>query len=72
MYMKLMGRMLALPQGAALTGPIARGDVGTVRAQLAAVGGWAPEELDRFIALGRLVADIAGKAELFEEVWWTS
>ncbi len=57
---------------AALTGPIARGDVGTVRAQLASVEERAPEELDRFIALGRLISDIAGTAELFEEVWWTS
>ena len=68
----VVANAFGLGPGAALTGPIARGDVGTVRAQLAAVGGWAPEELDRFIALGRLVADIAGKAELFEEVWWTS
>ncbi len=53
----------------ALTGPIVRGDVGTVRAQVAAVSEHAPEELDRFIALSRLIADIAGTSGMFEEVW---
>lgn len=54
---------------AALTGPIARGDVGTVDAQITAVREHAPEYLARFIALGRLIADIAGTEGLFEEVW---
>jgi len=68
----VVANAFGLGPGAALTGPIARGDVGTVRAQLAAVEERAPQELDRFITLGRLISDIAGTAELFEEVWWTS
>ncbi len=53
---------------AALTGPITRGDVGTVMAQMNAVAAQAPEELERFVQLGRLIADIAG----VEEVPWKS
>ncbi len=68
----VVANAFGLGPGGALTGPIARGDVGTVRAQIAAVDRWAPGELDRFVTLGRLIADIAGTAELFEEVWWTS
>jgi len=68
----VVANAFGLGPGAALTGPIARGDVGTVRAQLDAVQERAPEELDRFITLGRLISDIAGTAELFKEVWWTS
>jgi len=52
----------------ALTGPIVRGDVGTVTAQIEAVREGAPDELHRFVALCKLIADVAGTQELFEEV----
>jgi len=53
----------------ALTGPIARGDVATVEAQIAAVRTAAPELIDPFIDLGRITADIAGNADRFREVF---
>ncbi len=57
----------ALGPEAALTGPVARGDVGTVRAQVAAVAAAAPELLDHFVALVRATAVVAGTGELIEE-----
>jgi len=51
-----------------LTGPIARGDVGTVIAQLEAVIDHVPEEAERFRRLGRVVAELAGTLDVFEEV----
>ncbi|GBE22608.1 MAG TPA: DUF2520 domain-containing protein [Actinobacteria bacterium] len=51
-----------------LTGPIARGDVGTVVAQLQAVADRVPEEVDRFRRLGRVVAELAGTRGIFEEI----
>jgi predicted short-subunit dehydrogenase-like oxidoreductase (DUF2520 family) len=53
---------------AALTGPIARGDVGTVRGHLAAVARWAPEMEDDFRAFARATARVAGTMAVFEEV----
>lgn len=53
----------------ALTGPIARGDVATVEAQIEAVRTAAPAMIDAFIELGRITADIAGNADLFSEVF---
>lgn len=53
---------------AALTGPIARGDVGTVRGQLAAVAQWAPEMNDDYRALAKATARVAGTAAAFEEI----
>ena len=41
---------------AALTGPIVRGDLGTVRSQLAAIEATAPDLLEAFKAFGRLTA----------------
>ncbi len=58
----------ALGPGAALTGPIARGDVATVRGQLAAVQRWAPDLLDDFTALGRATARLAGTRDIFEDL----
>jgi predicted short-subunit dehydrogenase-like oxidoreductase (DUF2520 family) len=56
---------------AALTGPVARGDVGTVRSQLAAVDAAAPEWTATFAALVRALSQITGRsvdfASLFEE-----
>lgn len=53
---------------AALTGPIARGDVGTVQSQLAAVTRWAPEMEDDFRAFARATARVAGTVATFEEI----
>ncbi len=53
---------------AALTGPIARGDVGTVRAQLEAVASAAPDLLDTFKAFGRSTARTAGTEDVMSEV----
>lgn len=44
---------------AALTGPVVRGDVGTVRAHVAVLGEQAPEVLPAYLALARLTADRA-------------
>lgn len=52
----------------ALTGPIARGDVRTVAAQVAAVRESSPETLDAFVGLCRAVAAAAGNADRFAEV----
>lgn len=53
---------------AALTGPVARGDVGTVREQLAAVARWAPEMEDDYRAFARATARVAGTETTFEGV----
>ncbi len=52
----------------ALTGPIARGDVGTVRGQLAAVVRWAPEMEDDYRAFARATARVAGTEATFQEI----
>lgn len=64
----VVGNAFSLGPEAALTGPIARGDVGTVAAQLEAVGQAAPDLVDDFKALGRAVARVAGRSNLFEEL----
>lgn len=51
----------------ALTGPAARGDVGTVRAQMAAVRSAAPHLADDFAAMVRATARVAGTTEVIEE-----
>jgi len=58
----------ALGPAEALTGPIARSDVGTVRAQLGAVDAAAPDLVEHFTALARATADAAGTAEAFEDL----
>jgi predicted short-subunit dehydrogenase-like oxidoreductase (DUF2520 family) len=58
----LLGAALdnALRSGdAALTGPVARGDAGTVAAHLAAIAKVSPEALASYIAMARLTADRA-------------
>ena len=52
----------------ALTGPISRGDLGTVRRQIEAVDSHAPAASEAFRVLTRLTAQLAGKAEEVEEV----
>ena len=44
---------------AALTGPVARGDAGTVEAHLATLRRYAPESVPGYVALARLTADRA-------------
>src|SRR5882757_670666 len=58
----LLGAALdnALRSGdAALTGPVARGDAGTVEAHLATLRRYAPESVPGYVALARLTADRA-------------
>ena len=54
--------------GTALTGPIARGDTGTVRGQLEAVDLHAPRMSETFRAFARTTATVAGTGELMEDV----
>lgn len=58
----------ALGPQAALTGPIARGDIATVAKQLNAVRDTSPELYDQFLTLARLTATTAGTADRFEHV----
>ncbi len=53
---------------AALTGPVARGDVGTVASQLAAVDAAAPEWSGGFRAMVHVLAGIVGREEAFGDV----
>lgn len=52
----------------ALTGPIARGDTGTVRGQLEAVDLHAPRMSETFRAFARATAAVAGTAEMMKDV----
>jgi predicted short-subunit dehydrogenase-like oxidoreductase (DUF2520 family) len=52
----------------ALTGPIARGDVGTVQAQIAAVGSVDSQLAEDFKAVGRATARLAGASAAMREV----
>jgi predicted short-subunit dehydrogenase-like oxidoreductase (DUF2520 family) len=56
----VVANAVAMGPEAALTGPVARGDVGTVRAQVAAVREAAPDLAEHFIAMVRATAAIAG------------
>jgi predicted short-subunit dehydrogenase-like oxidoreductase (DUF2520 family) len=59
--------VLRLGPAAALTGPIARGDMETALRQLHAVADWNPEYGALYKLLGRLTADLAGRPhELFQ------
>jgi predicted short-subunit dehydrogenase-like oxidoreductase (DUF2520 family) len=59
---------MSIGPAAALTGPIARGDVGTVAAQVEAVRELVPEVAEHFVAMGRAVADVAGSDESMDAV----
>ena len=63
------GNLFELGPEAALTGPIARGDLGTVREQLAAIRQEVPASEQDFIEIGKAVARLAGREGEFEEVW---
>ena len=58
----------ALGTRAALTGPIARGDVATVARQLEAVNAEDSELHDRFVSLAKITASTAGTSDVFEDV----
>ena len=64
----VVGNAFAMGPEAALTGPIARGDVGTVAAQRSAVEQAAPDLLEDFLAMGRAVARVAGTTDVMAEV----
>lgn len=53
---------------AALTGPIARADVGTVLSQLAAVAESAPDMEEDYRAFAKATARVAGTAPAFEQI----
>jgi predicted short-subunit dehydrogenase-like oxidoreductase (DUF2520 family) len=57
-----------LGPAAALTGPVARGDVGTVVAQLAAVADRAPEWSESFVAWVAELARLTGRESEFEDL----
>ncbi len=59
--------VFAMGPQAALTGPIARDDIGTVRAQLAAVEAATPDLLEAFKAFGRVAARTAGSSDAMVE-----
>lgn len=63
----VVANALAMGPEAALTGPVARGDVGTVRAQVAAVRRAAPDLAPHFVAMVRATAAIAGTTGVIEE-----
>ena len=58
---------LAMGPEAALTGPVARGDIGTVRAQLEAVRRATPDLAADFEAAVRATAKVAGTSEAIED-----
>jgi predicted short-subunit dehydrogenase-like oxidoreductase (DUF2520 family) len=58
----------ALGPRAALTGPIARGDVATVAKQLEAVRQDRPDLYDQFVSLARITAHTAGSSSRFGDV----
>ena len=64
-----LGNARALGIAAALTGPITRGDVGTLRAHLEALRDHAPRVLDLYVAAARREIDLAeGRRVLAPEV----
>lgn len=64
----VVANVYAMGPAAALTGPIARGDVGTVEAHLSAVKEAAPDVLPGFRSLVAETARLAGTTALFEEL----
>jgi predicted short-subunit dehydrogenase-like oxidoreductase (DUF2520 family) len=54
--------VVRLGPGPALTGPVARGDAGTLRRNLEALGRHAPDAIPAYVALARAAADLASSA----------
>lgn len=65
---EIVANAFDLGPAVALTGPIARGDVGTVAAQVDAIEAVDPELAEAFKALGRVTARLAGAPESLREV----
>jgi predicted short-subunit dehydrogenase-like oxidoreductase (DUF2520 family) len=57
----------AIGPAAALTGPVVRGDVGTIEANLAAVSRVAPDAVAVYLAMCRAMADLAAAAGRLDE-----
>jgi predicted short-subunit dehydrogenase-like oxidoreductase (DUF2520 family) len=57
-----MANVISLGPTAALTGPVARGDSGTVRRNLEAISSHAPEALPAYVALAEVALDLAQDA----------
>jgi predicted short-subunit dehydrogenase-like oxidoreductase (DUF2520 family) len=64
----VVGNAFELGPTAALTGPIARGDLTTVAAHRAAVAATAPELEEDFVAMARAIARVAGRSVDFAGV----
>ena len=65
---QVVANAFALGPGKALTGPVARGDKGTVRRQLQAVDTHAPHTSETFRAFARATASVAGTSEIMKDV----
>ncbi len=65
----VVGNVYELGPEAALTGPIARGDVTTVESQLSAIRQEMPAAEQDFIDIGRAVARLARREDEFARVW---
>ena len=65
---RIVANAFDLGPGPALTGPIARGDKGTVRSQLQAVDLQAPAMSEIFRAFARATASVAGTSEIMKDV----
>ena len=66
----VVGNAFELGPAAALTGPVARGDLTTVAAHRAAVAEAAPELEEDFVAMARAIARVAGRSADFAGVLW--
>ena len=64
----VVDNVMQLGPAAALTGPIARGDVATVEAQRAAIRRSVPDLESDFTDMGRALAHLAGTEETFRGV----
>lgn len=64
----IVSNAIAIGPRAALTGPVARGDVETVASQIRAVATNAPELLSLFVANVAFLARIAGRKEQFADL----
>ncbi len=65
---KVVSHSLGGGAAAALTGPVSRGDMATVTAQIDAVRSADPAVLDEFVAALRLIAGAAGRSDEIAEV----
>lgn len=63
-----VANVVELGPRSALTGPIARGDRGTVEAQLRAVSGHAPQWADTYRRLAGILAGLSGRRDEFAEL----